>query len=163
MKTMLAVAALAVVGLSACATPNPYYAAGYGGATIDPSLAPTFGTASLSAGFTPDPHTVNIIAGGDVAASVISGCTGAVASAPDYRVSYSAGGYPLTFAAASGADTTLVINGPDGRWSCDDDSGGNRNPRVTFSAPLSGVYDIWIGVYGGSAATGSAILSVSEQ
>ena len=57
---------------------------------------------------------------------------------------------------------TLVINGPDGRWYCDDDGGNaGMNPAVRFGSPGSGQYDVWIGTYG-NASNQQAQLYVSE-
>ena len=53
----------------------------------------------------------------------------------------------LIISVASGEDTTLVINGPDGQWYCDDDTNG-VNPMVRFESPGSGQYDIYVGHYG---------------
>lgn len=131
------------------------------------ALDPTFGQATLNAGFTPDPHTVDIVAGGEIDAATAIGadtrgtsCFGTIADAPDYRIEYSAGGFPLIFAFVSDGDTTLVINAPDGAWYCDDDSGGFPNPMVEFAAPMSGQYDVWVGAFGGGNPSGT--LSISE-
>jgi hypothetical protein len=129
----------------------------------DYSLAPAYGTYSLASGFTPDPFEVQVVAGGGNSASDWSGgqCAGFVADAPDVRLMFQGGSFPeLYFSADSGADTTLVINGPNGEWFCDDDSGnGALNPLVRM-APVSGQYDIWVGTYGSSTA--NALLSISE-
>jgi hypothetical protein len=128
------------------------------------SLNPAYGTVNLSAGFTPDPYVVNVLSGGrnDASQTVSSSCRGFIAEAPDVRVNYSAGSYPLIFSVRSNADTTLVVNGPDGRWYCDDDSGNNgMNPALRFGSPASGQYDVWIGTYG-NASNQSAQLYVSE-
>ncbi|WP_420478994.1 peptidase [Brevundimonas sp. FT23028] len=126
----------------------------------DTSAPATFGSVRLSSGFTPDPHSVSLTAGGTIDASTIgSPCTGSIARAPDYELTYSAGSLPLYISATASSDTTLVVNGPDGRWYCDDDTNGN-NPLVTFNNPRSGTYDIWVGVYGGGTA--AATLSISE-
>lgn len=45
--------------------------------------------------------------------------------------------------------STLVISGPGGEWVCDDDSGPEHNAEVVFDKPESGVYDVWVGTYGG--------------
>jgi opacity protein-like surface antigen len=129
----------------------------------DVSQSPSFGTVTLSSGFTPDPRTVRVIAGGAIDASrAASSCAGKIASAPDVRVNWTGGGsaLPLVFSSRSSGDTTLVINGPDGRWYCDDDSGGGVNARVAFRSPASGQYDIWIGTYGEEPL--QAVLSISE-
>ena len=55
-----------------------------------------------------------------------------------------------------------MINGPDGRWYCDDDGGNaGMNPAVRFGSPGSGQYDVWIGTYG-NASNQQAQLYVSE-
>ena len=128
----------------------------------DMALEPTYGTVSLSAGFPDDPYGVELASGGTIAASdVISGCTGFIANAPDVRLNYDAGSLPLILAVASDADTTLVINGPDGSWYCDDDSGGDLNPEIAFDEPQSGKYDIWVGTYA-AAEVHPAELYISE-
>lgn len=126
----------------------------------DYSLNPTFGTVNLSAGFMPDPYRVEVVSSGDIDASWIQGCVGMISDAPDVRLNYQAGGFELFLNVASDSDTTLVVNGPDGQWYCDDDSGGNLTPGLAFSPPMSGQYDIWIGSYQGDYA--NAELQISE-
>ena len=130
--------------------------------TVDMSQEANFGEVILRAGFTPDPHEVSIAAGGSVSASAVdSQCSGYISQAPDYELTYrSNGSNPLTFAFTSKGDTTLVINGPDGSFYCDDDSGGNFNPRVHFNRAQDGVYDIWVGTISGEIESGS--LTISE-
>jgi hypothetical protein len=121
------------------------------GPTPDYSLDPAYGTAELVSGFTPDPHTQAIQAGGDIDAAALGGnCLGWIARAPDYRLNWTAGSgaLPLVFSVASDADTVLVINDAEGNWICDDDGGNNGlNPAITFSNPVSGQYDVWVGTY----------------
>jgi len=117
---------------------------------VDPSARATFGEVALYAGFPNDPYGIMVTAGGTIEASrVASGCSGRVARAPDFQLTYSAGGAPLTFGTIANTDTTLLINGPDGRWTCDDDSGGDGDALVTYQRPMSGVYDVWVGVFSG--------------
>jgi len=127
------------------------------------NLNPSYGAVELYAGFQPDPYLANVVAGGgnNVGAS-ISGCVGWVASAPDFRLFYGAGGYPLTIGAIAQYDSTIVVNAPDGSWYCDDDSGGNMNPAVFFTRPTTGQYDIWVGTYQ-SGVTFPAQIVISEQ
>jgi hypothetical protein len=131
----------------------------------DWSLAPAYGAIDLVAGFEPDPHRMNIAAGGELDASAIGapGCVGWIARAPDYRVNWTAGdsGLPLIFSVNSQADTTLVINDPSGAWHCNDDGGQGLNPSITFAAPASGQYDIWVGTYM-SGPLQDSTLAVSE-
>jgi hypothetical protein len=154
MKTLAlataAAAALAFLGLAAPAVAQ------------NASLSANYGEISLSAGFTPDPYTVNIQAGGSVDGSRLPGsCTGYISEAPDFEVTYSAGSLPLVFRTVSGADTTLIINGPDGQWYCDDDSFGDGDAQVRFNRPQSGTYDIWVGKFG-SGGTAAARLLITE-
>lgn len=124
---------------------------------------PNYGTMNLSAGFRDDPRVVSLRAGGDIAASRISPrCRGFITSAPDVRLNYDAGSLPLIISVDARSDTTLVVNGPDGRWYCDDDGGVNGlNPSVRFNRPMSGRYEIWVGTYA-AGATRPARLHVSE-
>ncbi|MEZ6022672.1 MAG: hypothetical protein R3C16_04490 [Hyphomonadaceae bacterium] len=127
----------------------------------DYSLDPAYGGVSLAAGFMPDPYRQEILAGGELDASVIGpGCVGHVARAPDFRVQWTAGsgGRPLIFSVSSEADTTLVVNDSEGNWHCDDDS-GNRglNPSISLDNPQSGQYDIWVGTYSEGALQQSTL------
>jgi hypothetical protein len=129
----------------------------------DVSADPNFGTVNLRSGFTPDPRVVSVQSGGDIDAETIDpSCRGFISNAPDVRLYYDAGSLPLIISVASSADTTLVINGPDGRWYCDDDGGVyGLNPMVRFDDPGSGRYEIWVGTYGSTANEG-ALLHISE-
>lgn len=135
------------------------------GGLPDWQLDPAYGVVELAAGFADDPHTQDILAGGELDASAlgVQGCVGHIARAPDYRVMWSGNsGLPLIFSVNSEADTTLVINDPSDNWVCDDD-GGNAglNPSVTFASPQEGQYDIWVGTYGEGGLQQST-LHVSE-
>lgn len=130
----------------------------------DFSANPTYATLNLATGFQPDPSVVNVQSGGNInAQNLNSSCQGFIANAPDVRVNYTAGNqYPLIISVAAQADTTLVVNGPDGQWYCDDDGGVNGlNPAVRFNHPSSGQYDVWIGTYGSSNLQ-PAQLNISE-
>ena len=123
------------------------YGEGSAGAP-DIMAAPLFGTLDLSGGFTPDPATVEVEAGGsDMADGLGPNCTGYINNAaPDVRLNFEAGQLPLFIYAQSEVDTTLVVNLPDGRWMCNDDSSG-LNPGITVEPAASGQYDIWIGTF----------------
>lgn len=124
---------------------------------------PNYGTLTLSSGFTPDPRTVTLRAGGTLPGSTAArGCAGFITAAPDVRLNFEAGSLPLIISVASRSDTTLVINGPDGQWYCNDDGGVNgNNPAVRFNNPASGRYEIWVGTYA-SGVSQPATLHVSE-
>ena len=145
--TVAAVAALAAAGSAAAQ---------------DWRLPANYGAVTLYSGFTPDPFTLNVTSGGpiDASASVSSSCRGWISNAPDFELTYSAGSLPLAISVNSASDTTLVINGPDGLWYCDDDGGDGLNPSLRWDSPPSGTYDIWVGSY--QRANYSATLSISE-
>ncbi|HEY0116042.1 MAG TPA: hypothetical protein VGB54_10005 [Allosphingosinicella sp.] len=148
-KVIIFAAAAVAVAVPAIAAPNP-------------NGAPISGQVTLSAGFANDPRVVNVRAGGTNNANSIAGsCAGFISDNPDYRVHYSSGSLPLIISVAARTDTTLVINGPDGRWYCDDDSGNGSNPSVRFNSPASGRYEIWVGTYS-SGATQPGRLHISE-
>lgn len=127
-------------------------------------LNPISGNVRLNAGFTPDPYRVSVYAGGGTDASRLSSsCAGKISEAPDFRLTYDAGSYALSFRTEASADTTLVVNGPDGSWYCDDDGGGSLNAEVRFNNPRSGVYDVWIGSYGGDLVSGALLVTESAS
>lgn len=124
-----------------------------------------YGHIQLASGFQPDPHNVQLTAGGpiNVQNTLGGGCVGYVASAPDFDLVWQAGnsGLPLVISANSQADTTLVVRMPNGQWVCEDDGGHNAlNPGLRIDNPQSGLYDIWVGTYSGGTAP--AVLSISE-
>lgn len=149
-RLMAAAAVLATAGLAAPAVAQ------------DMSQNPTYGTVNLRTGFTPDPNVVRVDSGGSInAQSINSSCAGFIANAPDVRLNFTAGSLPLILSVASDADTTLVVNLPDGTWVCDDDSGNGDNPSLRFDHAQSGQYDIWVGTYG-STDNAAAQLNISE-
>lgn len=131
-------------------------------AAQDASQDANYGTLQLPAGFTPDPRVVRLTAGGDRDSTRLgSGCAGYVSNAPDVKVAYGGGaGNPLIFRVTSDADTMLVINGPDGRWHCNDDANG-LNPGLIFRNAGAGTYDVWVGMRF-SRSGSPANLAVSE-
>ncbi len=140
----------------------PIIAAAAGASAQDISAEAGFGTAELEVGFMPDPHSVELVAGGTVSATsdLAEGCAGFIADAPDFELTYTAGSMPLYLLATSEADTTLVVNLPDGSWLCNDDADG-FNPALILDAPQSGVYDIWVGSYVEDEYP-EAVLSITE-
>ena len=117
------------------------------------AATPTFGTVSLSAGFSPDPQIRSVTAGGNNY-TTLAGCNAYIhAAAPDLDLNYRAGSFPLTLEARSGMDVTLLVNAPDGSWYCNDDGGNGTDALLTFSAPQSGQYNIWVGTYRAQSGT----------
>lgn len=128
----------------------------------DTSASANYGEIRLESGFTPDPHIIPVRSGGSIDASDrYEDCRGFISEAPDVRLRFEAGSLPLIISVDSDADTTLVVNAPDGRWYCDDDSGEGMNPSVRFNDPQDGRYEIWVGTYGRSE-TERARLEISE-
>jgi hypothetical protein len=137
-----------------------------GETTLDYALPANYGAVSLRGGFTPDPHSIELLAGGDVEVygnvSGAGSCRGYVTRSPDVELEFTPGTLELYISAASASDTTLVVNGPDGTWWCDDDGGeGALNPGIRFANPQAGVYDIWVGTYGQRDPV-PAVLNISE-
>ncbi len=118
------------------------------------SANPHYGDVSLAPGFLPDPHSVEIMAGGNVNVRMLdlgTDCTGFAASAPDYRLLWGEGTQELSFyfeANSPGDDTVLIISAPDGSWHCNDDANSlTLDPKIMFSNPLGGQYDIWVATF----------------
>jgi len=125
---------------------------------------PTYGTIDLSSGFSPDPYTRSIRAGGsdEVNVSGSGSCRGYIhAGAPDLDLNYTAGSYELNIYAKSSTDVTLVVNQPDGTWICSDDANGT-NPHIELNNPQSGNYNIWIGTYRATSDLPESVLYISE-
>ena len=131
-------------------------------AAQDYNAEPNYGDITLTPGFTPDPHLVSLRAGGNISATGAgSGCSGYITRAPDFRLNWSGkGSLNLKISVLSKADTTLVVNGPNGEWYCDDDTGEDNNPLVTLGSQ-AGRYEIWVGTYS-SGDPQPAVLSISE-
>jgi hypothetical protein len=114
---------------------------------------PNSGTVTLVSGFPDDPHTIDLISGGEIDANVAIGdCTGYISEDPDVRLRYTAddanNALPLFISVRADADTTLVVNAPDGRWYCNDDGQGEGvNPSVVFGPAQTGDYEIWVGSF----------------
>jgi hypothetical protein len=130
----------------------------------DTSADPNYGEFHLSPGFDPDPGMLSLMAGGDIDASTkFEDCKGFISSAPDVRLFWegsSSSGLTIKISAISNADTTLIVNGPDGSWYCDDDAGEDSNPSVELK-PVEGRYEIWVGTYS-SGEIKKAVLGISE-
>ncbi len=114
----------------------------------DPNARPVHGEVKLKSGFKPDPHVVELSAGGEVSAARISArCHGFVSAAPSLRLEFQSANLPLRIEVAGRGDPVLVVNGPNGGWYCNDDGGGGHRPAVEFENPESGRYEIWVGTY----------------
>lgn len=124
-------------------------------------IEPAYGRVNLAAG---EEHTVQIKAGGSQeVARILPNCAGFVARGPDFTVDYTTGEAPLVFLAHSEADTTLLINFPDGKWACDDNSGlDGRDPGMVIYFAPSGQYDVWVGTKQ-AGMTPDAMLRITDS
>ena len=131
--------------------------------TPDVFATPTYGSVTLRSGFFPDPHIVEVEAGGWLDAKDLGpDCTGFISNAPDYDLRFETYGViPLYVSVESDRDTTLIIKTPKGDWACDDDSGPGLDPSIEFISADSGTDDIWIGAYGDEDDLKPATLSIS--
>ena len=117
--------------------------------SLNPAGEARYGQLSLAPGAQPGPVTFDVVSGGDIAIKPLAlgdNCLGYAAADPDVVVDLAAGFERLTFLIASTADTTLIINLPNGSWSCNDDTNG-LNPALVYYNPAPGPYQIWIGSY----------------
>ncbi|TVQ48321.1 MAG: hypothetical protein EA371_06565 [Gammaproteobacteria bacterium] len=116
-------------------------------AGLDLAACPSFGETRLTAIEQLAPITVPLLAGGDVDAAELSGdCQGRIAAAPDYRVHLEDATSHLDFSFAadvSGVAAMLIINRPDGRWSCS--PAASDTVSLQLDSATAGQYDIWIG------------------
>jgi serine protease Do len=127
----------------------------------DASLSPIFGPATLQAGFSPDPYSIDLSSGGPISIWETPiyefGCAGYVTEAPTFRVNFSGSASRLRFffMAEGQNDTTLLIQTPSGDWLCNDDSGYQDStgypyhPMVDISHPAAGIYNVWVSTLGG--------------
>lgn len=125
---------------------------------------PIFGSSTLQAGFRPDPHMVTLEAGGSTPKS-FPNCEGFInIDAPDHNLYYTPGNnYPLSFYAQSDADVTLLINGPNGAWYCESNTGNMQNALIYFMTPQSGMYNIWVGTRQRVQGYPAATVAISEE
>ncbi len=104
---------------------------------------------TLSAGFQPDPVTVQVTAGGLIDSNSLSpDCYGGhIPLQAHVILSYQPGDYPLIIRADSDEDATLTVVAPDGGLHCNDDGPSGLDPLVRFDFPLAGVYQIHVGSF----------------
>ena len=129
---------------------------------LDPDAEPAFGTVTLVAGFRDDPRTFEVVAGGSADTEGLpADCRSAAIDAePDLRLIYSASQLSLAISAFSDTgDLMLVVQEPNGRFTCADDTVG-LDPAIEFRRPSSGAYNVWVGVF--DAGTARATLAISE-
>ena len=185
-STLAALGLAALLPLSACkgafAPSGEHYAAwARAQQMLDPNADSNFGGETLRTGFTPDPWSFRLTAGGgrhpvNVAdLGMVDAFDGLpcgrsfVTRRPDFHFRFEAGVvfsllrfYVVT---QNGSDATMVINQPNGQWRCNDDHNrGWSNPTmpvIDFIQPAPGRYDIWVGSFDATAHN-EALLYVTE-
>jgi hypothetical protein len=135
----------------------------YNDVLLDYTQETVSGDVVLDSGFSPDPYSHSISAGGPVNVRYLGGaCAGFAGSQPDFRVNYVADDFTLLrfyWIPNDGADGTMIINGPNNTYFCNDDSFNTLNPTVDFINPSGGAYDIWIGSIDGHIHSGTLYVS----
>ena len=102
------------------------------------------------------PQSVEVMAGGTVLNPVAGeACYGFLSRTPSATIE--ADGM-LTVSASADADLTMVVQAPDGTWTCSDDADGS-DPAVTVDGG-AGTYSVWIGTYSRRTDSVAATLSV---
>ena len=132
--------------------------------TLNPDGEARYGRQDLSPGFSPAPVTLAALSGGSIDVKSLrlgDNCLGFAAADPDFVVDLSGAFDRITILIASASDTTLIVNMPNGGWTCNDDTNG-LNPALVFHNAPAGAYQIWIGSYAAEAFD-EAVLYVSED
>lgn len=120
-----------------------------------PAIAQTanFGSLSLTPGFELDESSLNGYTGGSYSFSALTNrdqqgnsCLGYGDSQPDYIFTLEQDFTALQLVVDSGgADTTLVIQGPEGFWCGNDIDDFNPDANVLSEDLKAGTYSVWVG------------------
>lgn len=120
-----------------------------------------YGNLAIGPGM-PDPAMASGSFGGPISASSISsGCAGHVSANPSHLVTVTSYISGLRFVVNGDADTTLLVQWPDGHFDCNDDGGGYPHPLVTGSTG-PGTIRVWVGSYS-SGSTGRYTMAVTTN
>jgi hypothetical protein len=123
--------------------------------------APAYGELVYRAGSAP--VSANVRAGGAISADRLGDdCWGYINEAPTLVLDLRGSG-PVYIAGATDEDTTLIVRGPDGAISCDDDSAGFPHPGVSYSNAASGRYEIWLATFSSGVGYPAGSIHVSGQ
>lgn len=120
-----------------------------------PALAETanFGSRSLTPGFSLEDGNVTGYTGGSYSFSALANrdiqgnsCLGYGDSQPDYILTLEKDFTALQLMVDSGgADTTLIIEGPEGFWCGNDIDDFNPDARIVGEDVKAGSYSVWVG------------------
>jgi hypothetical protein len=115
------------------------------GSQTDPPAA--YITINPEAGFPLDPFIVSLQGGGPQAASTLSQeCKGYIPKSPAVTVDYKGKADLLKAFFYSDGDTVLVVQTPDGKYLCNDDTNVLLlDPTVEIQKPAQGRYNVWVG------------------
>lgn len=137
---------------------------------FDIQAEPINGSVKLQRGFTPDPFTVDIRAGGTEDTTVLKLDCGFTTSAPMFTFSLSGGASEtllrIYYTASDQTDTTLIVYTPDSDWICMDnnDLNGSADPVIDIDFAPSGQYSIWVGTkQRDSYVTGKLFITGSRE
>ena len=151
----LALVGVALLAVSALAAAGPSLAKGSSAAqaTAVATAAPAGGsegaflTINPLAGLPLDPFLVSAQGGGPVEASTLAkNCTGYIPANPTVTVDYKGQSDFLKAFFYSDGDSTLVVQTPDGKYVCGDDTSRLvLDPTVEIKKPAQGRYNVWVG------------------
>jgi hypothetical protein len=120
-----------------------------GGSQLRTDLPPTNGRIQIRGSLRRNEVRTARVANATNSASGLHGqgtCRGWIAERPTFLVQVTDPQPFLRFFLASAADTTLVIQYPDGHIACSDDSYGTLQPSIEGAFP-AGAYYVWAGIY----------------
>lgn len=111
------------------------------------ALNQSYVTVDLAAGFPLDPFLVSVNGGGDVDASILNtNCKGFINGNPTVTVNWTGKTDLVRAFTYSDADPILVIQTPDGKFLCGDDTGTLvLDSQIELANPAAGKYNIWVG------------------
>ncbi len=122
---------------------------------------PAYGDVTWSPG--DDPASVVVLAAGAMPAEWLdSNCYGYISPAPSARLILGADG-DVSIAAGAEEDLVMVVRGPDGSVTCNDDGAGNLNPGIALSDAEAGAYEVWVGSYSAGVGHPTTVLHVSDE
>lgn len=111
------------------------------------ALNQSYVSVDLAAGFPLDPFLVSVNGGGELDASLLGGtCNGFINGNPTLTVNWTGKTDLVRAFTFSDSDPTLVVQTPDGKFLCGDDS--NQvvlDSQVEIANPAPGKYNIWVG------------------
>ena len=110
---------------------------------LDPQGIPLFGSETLERGFSPDPYSVDVEAGGSVDTAGSPFACGYTSYHPAFVLDWDGGNagsfLRIFFTPDDNARATLLVHTPEGKWLCEDDL------VLDLPSAPSGEYGIWVG------------------